>query len=213
MAEFGNINVSVRTQTGKGAARTIRREGLIPGILYGSGKDNVSLTLSPHELMKATDPSRSWNTMFTLTLKDEGGKEATQTAMVSDVQVHAVRRDVEHIDFMRVDPDSEVVRKIPVRYEGRSAGVVKGGKLKTYRRTVRIACKPGEVPVELLVDITDVDTGESLRIGDVQMASGRLVEPEDARLCFVDLPKSAPEGGEGEGEGEEGAAAAAPAEE
>lgn len=209
MAEFGNINVSVRTQTGKGVARTIRREGLIPGILYGSGKDNISLTLNPHELMKATDPSRSWNTMFTLTIKDEGQKETTQTVMVSDVQVHAVRREVEHIDFMRVDSDSEVIRKIPVRYEGRSAGVVKGGKLKTYRRTVRIACKPGEVPVELLVDITDVDAGESLRFKDVEMASGRLVEPEDGRLCFVDLPKSGPEGGEGE----DGAAAAAPAEE
>jgi len=197
MAEFGNINVSVRTKTGKGVARSIRREGLVPGILYGAGGDNVSLTLSPHELMKATDPSRSWNTMYTLTIKD-GGNETTQTAMVSDVQVHPVRRDVEHIDFMRVDADGEVIRKIPVRYEGRSAGVVKGGKLTTYRRTVRIACKPGEVPVELLVDITDVDAGESLRIKDVPMASGRLVEPEEARLCFVDLPKSAPAGEEGE---------------
>ena len=205
MAEFGNINVSVRTQTGKGVARSIRREGLIPGILYGSGKDNISLTLNPHELMKATDPSRSWNTMFTLTIKDEGQKETTQTVMVSDVQVHAVRREVEHIDFMRVDVDSEVIRKIPVRYEGRSAGVVKGGKLKTYRRTVRIACKPGEVPVELLVDITNVDAGESLRFKDVEMASGRLVEPEDGRLCFVDLPKSGPD----TAESEDGAAAAA----
>lgn len=198
MAEFGNITVSVRTQTGKGVARTIRREGLIPGILYGAAGDNVSLTLNPHELMKATDPSRSWNTMYTLNIEDNGKSIGTQTAMVSDVQVHAVRREVRHIDFLRVDADSEVVRKIPVRFEGRSAGVVKGGKLKTYRRTVRIACKPGEVPVELLVDITDVDAGESLRIGDIQLPSGRLVEPEDARLCFVDLPKSNTEGGDGD---------------
>lgn len=196
MAEFGNINVSVRTKTGKGVARSIRREGLVPGILYGSGKDNVSLTLDPHELNKATDPSRSWNTMFTLTIKDEGQKDTTQTVMVSDVQVHAVRREVQHIDFMRVDADAEVIRKIPVRYEGRAAGVVKGGKLKTYRRTVRIACKPGEVPVELLVDITNVDAGESLRFKDVEMASGRLVEPEEGRLCFIDLPKSSPDAAE-----------------
>ncbi|MGH1342643.1 MAG: 50S ribosomal protein L25 [Nannocystales bacterium] len=193
MAEFGNINVSVRTKTGKGVARSIRREGLVPGVLYGAAGENLSLTLSPHELMKATDPERSWNTMYTLTITNEG-KETTQTAMVSDVQVHAVRRDVEHIDFMRVDPEAEVIRKIPVRFEGRPAGVVKGGKLKTYRRTVRIACKPGEVPVELLVEMSGVDAGESLRMKDVQPTNGRLVEPEDARLCFVDLPKSAPAG-------------------
>ena len=190
MAEFGNINVSVRTKTGKGVARSIRREGLVPGILYGAGGDNVSLTLNPHELMKATDPARSWNTMYTLNIEEEGKGATKQAVMVSDVQVHAVRRDVEHIDFMRVDPNAEVIRKIPVRYEGRPAGVVKGGKLKTYRRTVRIACKPAEVPVELFVEISGVDAGESLRMKDVQPANGRLVEPEDARLCFVDMPKS-----------------------
>jgi large subunit ribosomal protein L25 len=197
MAEFGNLNVSVRHKTGKGVARSIRREGLVPGVLYGAGGDNLSLTLSPHELMKVTDPSRSWNTMYTLTIKD-GDKESTQTVMVSDVQVHAVRREVEHIDFMRVDADAEVIRKIPVRFEGRPAGVVKGGKLKTYRRTVRIACKPGEVPVELLVEMSGVDAGESLRMKDVQPTAGRLVEPDEARLCFVDLPKSAPAGEEGD---------------
>ncbi|MBV1861213.1 MAG: 50S ribosomal protein L25 [Nannocystaceae bacterium] len=198
MAEFGNINVSVRTKTGKGVARTIRREGLIPGVLYGAAGDNVSLTLNPHELMKATDPSRSWNTMYTLNIEDDGKAATKQAVMVCDVQLHAVRREVEHIDFMRVDPEAEVVRKIPVRFEGRPAGVVKGGKLKTYRRTVRIACKPGEVPVELLVEISGVDAGESLRMKDVQPPNGRLVEPEEARLCFVDLPKSNPEGGDGE---------------
>lgn len=197
MAEFGNLNVSVRHKTGKGVARSIRREGLVPGVLYGAGGDNLSLMLSPHELMKVTDPSRSWNTMYTLTIKD-GDKESTQTVMVSDVQVHAVRREVEHIDFMRVDADAEVIRKIPVRFEGRPAGVVKGGKLKTYRRTVRIACKPGEVPVELLVEMSGVDAGESLRMKDVQPTAGRLVEPDEARLCFVDLPKSAPAGEEGD---------------
>lgn len=190
MSDFGSLNVSVRRKTGKGVARTLRRAGLVPAVLYGAGGDNLSLSLSPHALMKATDPSRSWNTMYTLTIKDEGQADTTQTVVVTDVQVHPIRREVEHIDFMRVDADAEVVRKIPVRFEGRPVGVVKGGKLKKFRRTVKVASKPAEVPVELLVEISGVDAGESLRMKDVQPAAGRLVEPEEARLCFVELPKA-----------------------
>lgn len=190
MSDYGKLNVSVRHKHGKGAARTLRREGLVPAVLYGAGGDNVSLSLSPREFSKATDPERSWNTMYTLTIKEEGKADTTQAVVITDVQVHPVRRDVEHIDFMRVDVDGEVVRKVPVRYEGRPVGVVKGGKLKTYRRIVRVASKPAEVPVELLVETTGVDAGESLRMKDVQPTSGRLVEPEEARLCFVEMPKA-----------------------
>lgn len=190
MSEFGSVNVSVRNKTGKGVARTLRRAGLVPAVLYGAGGDNLSLSLSPHELMKATDPARSWNTMYTLTIKEEGQADKTQAVVVTDVQLHPIRREVEHIDFMRVDPESEVVRKIPVRFEGRPVGVVKGGKLKKFRRTVRVSSKPAEVPVELLVEISGVDAGESLRMKDVQPATGRLVEPEEARLCFVEMPKA-----------------------
>jgi len=190
MVEIGKLNVSVRRKTGKGVARTLRREGLVPAVLYGGGGDNVALSLDPRELMKATDPERSWNTMYNLTIKDEGQADATAAVVVSDVQVHAVKREVKHIDFMRVDPEGEVVRKIPVRFEGRSVGVVKGGKLKKYRRMVRVACKPAEVPVELFIDITNIDAGESIRMKDVQPTAGRLAEPEEARLCFIEMPKA-----------------------
>lgn len=190
MSEFGSLNVSVRHKTGKGVARTLRREGLVPAVLYGAGGDNVSLALNPRELMKATDPERSWNTMYTLTIKEEGKGEQTQAVVVTDVQLHPIRREVEHIDFMRVDPEGEVVRKIPVRFEGRPVGVVKGGKMKTFRRLVKVASKPAEVPVELLVETTGVDAGQSIRMKDVQLATGRLVEPPEARLCFCEMPKA-----------------------
>jgi large subunit ribosomal protein L25 len=198
MSEYGNLTVSVRNNHGKGASRSLRREGLVPGIVYGGGQDNLSLKMSPRELQKATDPARSWNTMYTLTIKEEGKDDVVQSVVVADVQLHNIRRDVTHIDFMRVDPEAEVVRKIPVRYEGRPVGVVKGGKLKKYRRVVKVASKPAEVPVELLVEITGVDAGESIRMKDVQPATGRLVESEEARLCFVEMPKARNDEDDGE---------------
>ncbi len=190
MSEFGTLTATVRHQSGKGAARTLRRAGQVPAIVYGGGEGNISLALSPHELSKATDPQRSWNTLYNLTIKEDGKADLIQPCVVADVQMHAIRREVTHIDFMRVNPEQEVTRKIPVRYEGRSVGIVKGGKLKTFRRMVRVAAKPAEIPVELVVDISGVDVGESLRMKDVPPVSGRLVEDDDARLCFVELPKA-----------------------
>lgn len=200
MTEFGNVTATVRHNSGKGAARTLRRSGQVPAIIYGGAADNISLALSPHELNKATDPERSWNTLYNLTIKEEGKADIVQAAVVSDVQVHAIRREVTHIDFMRVDPDQEVIRKIPVRFEGRPKGVVAGGKLKTFRRVVKVAAKPANIPVELLVETTEIEAGQSLRMKDVSLESGRLVEDPEARLLFIDMPKAKAEGEEGEEE-------------
>lgn len=201
MGEYGNLNAAVREGRGKGAARSLRREGKIPAVMYGGGQDNLSLSLDPNEFRKATDPDKKWNTFFSVTVKGNDG-EKLETCVLTDVQVDSIRRDVLHVDFMRVNPDEDVVRKIPVRFTGRSVGVVKGGKLKTFRRTVRVAAKPVNIPVELVVDITPVDSGESLRMKDVETLTGRLMENPEHRLCFVELPKAKQEDEEGEGGGE-----------
>lgn len=202
MGEYGTLNAAVRDGRGKGAARSLRREGRIPAVLYGGGQDNVSLSLDPNEFRKATDPDKKWNTFFSVTVKGDGG-EKLETCVLTDVQVDIVRRDVIHVDFMRVNPEEDVIRKIPVRFTGRSVGVVKGGKLKTFRRTVRVAAKPINIPVELVVDITALDAGESLRMQDVDTATGRLEENPEHRLCFIELPKAKQEDEEGEEKKEE----------
>lgn len=189
MSEYGNINVELRTTRGKGVARQLRRKGLVPAVLYGGGRANVSLTLDPHLFRKATDPARNYNTVFSITVEIDG-KPATQSCMVADIQRNAVRDDIMHIDFMRVDMDKVVTRKIPVRYAGRAAGVVKGGKLKTFRRMVLVSAKPAELPVELVVDLTALDVGQYLRISDVSLPNTTFEERDNAPLAFVDMPKA-----------------------
>jgi large subunit ribosomal protein L25 len=112
--------------------------------------------------------------------------------MVSDVQLDSVRREVVHVDLMRVDPDKDIVRLVPVTFSGRSIGVFKGGKLKTFRRHVKVAAKPASVPVEVAIDITAVDGGESIRIKDIDLGDAQLVESPEQRLCFVAMPKATP---------------------
>ena len=188
--EYGSLVVSVRKKGGKGAARSLRRAGLVPGVIYGQGKDNVPLSLSPSELRKATDPERSWNTLYTLTIKHDGQADQVESAVIVDMQNDAIRDDITHVDFMRVDPEQEVVRNVPLRLKGRSAGVFKGGKLKTFRRALEVAAKPADIPVEIVIDITPVEGGESVRMKDVQLANARLVENPEARILTVEMPKA-----------------------
>jgi large subunit ribosomal protein L25 len=189
--EYGSLVVSIRQKGGKGAARSLRRAGLVPGVLYGQGKENLPLSLHPAELRKATDPARSWNTFYTLTIKHDGKADQVETAVVVDLQTDAIRDDITHVDFMRVDPEQEVVRNVPLRLKGRSIGVFKGGKLKTFVRALKVAAKPSNVPVEIEIDITPVDGGESVRMKDVQVPNARLVENPEQRILTVEVPKAA----------------------
>ncbi len=187
MSDYGNLSASVRTSHGKGVARQLRQRGLVPAVIYGRGGDNVSLTLDPHLFQKATDPARNYNTLFHLTL--EGSSEGVVPCMVVDIQRDAIRDFVLHIDFMRVDPELPVEREIPVRYHGRAVGMMKGGRLKTYRRVVKVSAKPAELPEELAVDLTPIDAGETLRIKDVSLPNTTFLESPEAPLAFVELPK------------------------
>ena len=115
-----------------------------------------------------------------------------------------MRDDFLHIDFMRVDPSQEVQRRIPIRFSGRAAGVQAGGKLKTFRRDARIASKPGEVPVELVIDVTPLEENQYLRFRDVSLPNARILEAPDQALAFVEPAKAKTE--ETAGEGAEAAA-------
>jgi large subunit ribosomal protein L25 len=190
MSEYGRLSAKVREGHGKGVARQLRRKGLIPAVLYGRGGDNLSLTIDPLLFGKATDPARSYNTVFQLELEQDGAPAQTVTCMVVDYQRDAVNDRLRHVDFLRVDPEQEVQRKIPVSYVGRAAGVMKGGKLKTFRRIVKVSAKPFELPVELSVDISPLDAGQYLRIKDVSLPGTTFLESPEAPLAFIELPKA-----------------------
>lgn len=191
--QHGQLTVSVRHKKGKGVARKLRASGQIPGVLYGkgdSGGDTVMLAFSPLELRRAMDPERQHNTFFQLTLKDEGKPDVVEPAVITDAQRDPVRDEFLHVDFLRVDPQRPVTVQIPVEYSGRAAGVVAGGKLKTFRRFVRIAAKPADVPVKLAVDVSALQAGQSLRFKDVPLENATLVDNPDTAIAFIEPPKA-----------------------
>ncbi len=180
--------MQLRSETGKGAARRIRRGGLIPGVVYGKGGEHVCVQLDPTTFRRALDPARKLNTFFKLTI--EGDKPVTEAAIIADHQVDAVKDAVIHVDFLRVDPQKEIVTKIPINYSGRSVGVLAGGKLKTFLRFAKIAARPGDIPESLEVDITPLAANDTLRIKDVSIENVRILENPSQPLAYVAPPKA-----------------------
>jgi large subunit ribosomal protein L25 len=187
--DYGKLQVEVRTPKGKGAARQLRMAGKIPAVVYGRGQDNVSLVLDPLALHKATDPTRSYNTFFELAVSQDGKQIGVESCMVADVQVDPLRHNLQHIDFMRIDPSQDVVRNVPIRTIGKAAGMVKGGRIKVFHRVVRVAAKPTQIPPEIVLDVTPLDMGMSIRMRDVVLPNARIDEPPDGMLAICELAK------------------------
>lgn len=183
---IGQIKVKARDRKGKGAARKLRAAGHIPGVMYGRGKDAVMLEVDPKQLRRAMDPERKLNTFFQVEVEGSG----TEPCILADVQLDPIKDTFQHVDFLRVDPEEEVTTKIPVEYTGRAVGVVAGGKLKTHRRFVRVAAKPAEIPVKLLVDIGPLEGGQSIRLSDMDISPARLMDRADTVVAHVEMPKA-----------------------
>lgn len=205
MSDYGSLTLQVRTTHGKGAARVLRRQSRAPGVMYGAGQGNVSVSFSPLELQKATDPDKQGNTLFNITLTEDGKPDVKTRCMMTEIQRHVLRTDFLHVDFMRVDTDKEIVRTVPVVYDGRAAGVAAGGRLRTFLKEVRVSAKPDLIPTAIVVDLTPLEPGDAVRVADINLDGITLIAAASQPLAIVELPKAEFEGEEGEGEkGEKG---------
>jgi large subunit ribosomal protein L25 len=188
--EIGNLNALVRDRSGKGVARKLRAVGRIPAVVYGQGGENIKLSINPLELRAAMDPERKLNTFWSIELQDDAGKTTgTEKCIIVDYQLDALRDEFLHVDFMRVNEDEEVTVKIPVEYHGKAKGTIIGGKLRTLRRTVKVAAKPGAIPVKLSIDVTDIDSGVSLRLKELSMEGARLLDHPEMVMALVEAPR------------------------
>ena len=191
MSKYGQIKAQARNESGKGIARKLRADGKIPAVIYGQGKGHKSLAIDPVELRRAMDPRRRINTLFDLEIEGEGDEKEQVLCMLTDVQHDHVRDDILHVDFLRVSKDDEVTVVVPVKYLGRPIGVAMGGKLRTFRRVVKVASKPGLIPEIVNIDISKLDGGASLRFGDLTIENARILEAPQTVAALVEMPRQA----------------------
>ena len=202
MANY-ELNAEVREVKGKGASRRLRREeGLTPAIVYGGDKEPTQVTLAHKDVIKAFEDEGFFSHVVKLNV---GG--AAENVLIKDVQRHAYKPLVMHVDFQRVSATTKVKQHIPLHFinEETCKGVkLQGGKISHNISDVVVVCEAGKLPEFIEVDMADVEVGTTLHLSDLKLAEGvQILElthgaDHDAAVVSVDAPKGAAADAEGE---------------
>lgn len=163
------LNVETRVRIGKGGARKVRQDGLVPAVVYGKGIEALNLRLDPKALQQAIATEAGWNTL--ITLKGDGPFDG-KVVILKDMQVDAIRRDPQHIDFLAIDLKEALAVMVPVQPVGKSKGEVEGGNLQLVRHELELYCLPTNIPTSIDIDVTALNIGDSVHIEDVTLPEG-----------------------------------------
>ena len=172
------IQVERRERTGKGGSRESRRKGMIPGVVYGGGKDSVPIQLDRKTFVEMMKKSGSENPIFLLKLSDSGQE---RHAILRDLQRDPVSRMVIHLDFQRIEMTQKVHVTVTVELVGTAVGVkTEGGLVEFTTRELKIECLPGDIPKHIEVDISGLHVGQHIEAGAVTLPQGvtLLDDPE-----------------------------------
>lgn len=205
--EIPDLNAQERTGTGKGAARQARRDGMVPGIVFGGDKEPLPINLPFNELLKRLKAGRFKATLFNL--KVDGHEDVR--VICRDVQRDVVKDLPTHVDFLRLRRTTKINLFIPVEFVGEDVapGIKKGGVLTVVRPEVELIVTAGDIPEKITVDLSTLKIGDIVHISDVTLPEG--TKPTIDR-DFVIANISAPSGlaaQEAEEEAEAAAEAAA----
>lgn len=178
------INGAKREVFGKKGSKDVRREGMVPAVVYGGHEEPVHFSLHEKELKPLIFTPNS----YIVELDIEGKKEI---AVLRDVQYHPVKDYPMHIDFFRVIPGKPVAIDVPVKIVGNSEGVKLGGKLTVQKRKLRISGLVENLPDSLEIDITDLGIGKSIFVGDLKYDNLTLLTPATTSICAVIMTRAA----------------------
>jgi large subunit ribosomal protein L25 len=181
------LTVYKRQETGKGAARKLRFEGSIPGILYGEHTAPLPLRLNRHQISTILHKSTSEHILVDLTIDNGGG--GPEMALVRDVQHDPITEEILHVDFLHISPTRKIRVTVPVHLTGVADGVKNfGGILQHITRELEIESLPADIPEMIDVDVTALGIGGSLHVRDVQLDRIVVVTPGDRTIASVVPP-------------------------
>ena len=210
--EIPNLEATVRTGTGKGAARQARREGQVPGIVYGGGADPLAINIPFNELFKKLKAGRFLSTLWNL--KVDGQEDVR--VICRNVQRDVVKDLPTHLDLMRLRRTSRISLFIHVEFvnEEEAPGLKRGGVLTIVRPEVELNVLAGEIPEQIVVDLAGKDVGDVIHISDVTLPSGaKPTVDRDFVIANISAPSSLRSSDDGDDAGEEAATEEAAAEE
>lgn len=192
------LSVERRERTGKGGARATRRSDLVPGVLYGGPRGSVPIELKRNELVRAL---RSGKFISHLIEIDHRGER--QPVIPRAIQYHPVTDQPLHVDLFRVEEGSRITVEVPVHFRNHEAspGLKRGGVLNVVRHTVEVECPAGQIPEELVVDLTGAEIGLVIHISAVTLPAGvtPVIKDRDFTIATV-AGRGGPDGGAAAGE-------------
>jgi large subunit ribosomal protein L25 len=178
------IEAQVRTKGKKSDLKNLRKQGLIPAVIYGEGKEGLKISLGKVPFMKKYKTTIGEMAFYELTV--EGKKYNT---IMKDRQIHPVSREFMHIDFLEMHKGSTLTLDVPYNYVGDPVGVGKGGLLDVLVRKLEVTCLPKDIPEDIKVDITKLDIGEALHLADIELLNMDTKLPESTTLVAVRAPR------------------------
>jgi len=175
------LKVASRAGRGKNDARALRREGLVPGVVYGKGMAACNVAVDPKALNQAIATNAGWNTL--ITLQGDGPFDG-KVVILKDMQVHPLRRQATHVDFQAVDLTQKVHVMVPVHAMGKAKGEKLGGQLQIIRHELEVVCLPDNIPVSIDIDVAELGVGDVVHINDVKLPAGIEV-PHDVNFTVI----------------------------
>ncbi len=196
------LTATKRDRSGKGAARSVRREQEVPAVLYGPKTEAMSLKVSAKQLERLLKGTGGESKLLNLKIEDGGSADARQV-LIREVQVHPYRRRFLHVDFYEVPLDQPIVIEVPVELVGDCIGVQKGGELNLIRRTLSVRCLPNQIPESVQVNVSKLDLGQVLHVEELgAQVNFELVDDKTVGIVNVEAPESAGSAEEGGAGGE-----------
>jgi len=201
--EIAKLTAQTREAVGKGQARSLRRDGRIPGILYGSGIDNIKLSVEASELEKMFNSPGYSRGLINLNI--QGGKPYSKTVMVKELQVDPVKAHYLHLDLHEIRMDRKISTMVTINTVGAPKGVEEGGILQIIRRELEVYCLPANIPEQIDIDVSNMEIGDSIHVSEINV-EGDVEIPYEVDFTVVTLvsPKMEIEEEAGEEEEEAG---------
>jgi large subunit ribosomal protein L25 len=172
------IEAALREAGSSNEARRMRRDRKLPAVVYGGDRESNPITLNPREIVSILKSESGQNTVFQLKL--DGG--VSETVMIFDVQIDPITHSLVHADLVRIAMDVELEVEIPIELIGEPIGVrLHGGVLDHSLRELTVTCLPGDIPEQIVVDVSELDLHDSIRVGDLPIPDNVKVETDPDR--------------------------------
>jgi large subunit ribosomal protein L25 len=206
------LNAKLREEAGKGPSRRDRSAGMVPAVLYGEEEAARHILLDYKEFYPVIHTAAGGNVIIDLAI--EWAHSADCKAIIKEIQYHPVRRDILHVDFQHISMNKEITVLVPVEAVGTPEGVKKGGILEMIHREVEVTCLPANIPDVIELDVSALEVGDSLQVGDLKVTDAEITDDPEATVVTilaptkVEIPTPAEAEEEealAEGEAEEGA--------